>query len=238
MEETISTEAKGGNRKAAEDYILRLLNMLMPGGKSVEVYRDMFKKMSDKEFDKFMHDLKDDKITLVLIVPNFRSKGLSIARNLDIARKEFNYDFFQRLYIGPQGNNPGYLTPIRYMVVDLPLKRQSQSLVKKISIADTNRRVDKLTGQLASGHDTKSARMTYPETQLIAAWGLDASLVELLKYRGGDMRGFAAMNAMISRYGHCNMKALSQFASGVESTKTLSSYLKAMHLSNNLVKGT
>ena len=96
MEETISTEAKGGNRKAAEDYILRLLNMLMPGGKSVEVYRDMFKKMSDKEFDKFMHDLKDDKITLVLIVPNFRSKGLSIARNLDIARKEFNYDFFQR----------------------------------------------------------------------------------------------------------------------------------------------
>ena len=80
------------------------------------------------------------------------------------------------------------------------------------------------------------SRITYPETQLLVALGLDASLVELLKYRGGDIRGFTAMNGMIAKYGHANLATLKPYASGVESTNTLSSYLKAMHLKNNLSK--
>lgn len=236
--ETISNEATAKrDRKGAESFILRLLNEIMPGGKSIQIYKDMFSKMSDKEFDKFMLDLKEGKNHLILIVPNFKTNTISMARNLSIAEKEFNYDFFQRLYIGPQAGNPGYLTPIKYMVVELPLKRQSQSLIKKISVADTNRRIDKLSGQLASGHDTKSARMTYPETQLLLAMGLDASLVELLKFRGGDIRGFNTMNAMIAKYGRANLQSLSKFSSGVESTKTLSLYLKAAMLKNNLNRG-
>lgn len=235
--ETISTEASSvKNRKAAEAFILRILTRILPKGKSVQIYKEKFKNMSDKEFDKYMQDLRDEKTAIVLIVPNFTGKHISLDNNLNIAKEEFNYDFFQRLYIGKQGNNPGYMTPIKYLVVDLPIRRQSQSLIKKISVSDTNRKVDKLTGQLSSTPETKSSRITYPETQLLVALGLDASLVELLKYRGGDIRGFTAMNGMISKYGHANLATLKPYASGVESTNTLSSYLKAMHLKNNLSK--
>lgn len=235
MDKKVSLEASSGkrNRKGAETYILNMLNKILPNGKSVQIYKDMFKKMSDKEFEQFMLDLKEKSKELVIICPNFGNKTIDTTRNLKIAKEDFNYDFFQRLYIGAQGDVPGYLTPIKYMVIDLPMRRHSQSLVKKISIPDTNSRVNFLTGQLADGHDTKSARLTFPEVQLLAALGLDASLVELMKYRGGDIGGNNAMNAMIAKYGKANLATLSQYATGVESTKTFSSYLKAMHLKNN-----
>jgi hypothetical protein len=56
----------------------------------------------------------------------------------------------------------------------------------------------------------------------------------MMKFRGGDLKGFNAMNAMISRYGTANLKTLNNFASGVESTKTFSTYLRAMHFKTNL----
>jgi hypothetical protein len=65
--------------------------------------------------------------------------------------------------------------------------------------------------------------------------GLDKSLLELLKYRGGDIKGFNAMNTMISRTGGVRLQAISHLASGVESTKTLSAFLTAMHLKNTLL---
>lgn len=219
------------NRKAAQDFILDMIEKICPGGENLSIYQDLFSKMSDKDFDDFMVKLESGESVLAIISPNFGKSKLSVERNLAVA-KELGHNFFERIWIEGKDDTPTYLTPIPYMVVDFPLRRQAQLLIKKIRIPENNKSVDDLTGQPTG--KSKGSKITYPEIQILAAMGLDNSLVELLKYRGGDVKGFNAMNRMIARSGGVSMKSLAPFAGGVESTRTLKSYLVSMHLDNTI----
>lgn len=219
------------NRSIAQDFILKYIDKILPGSENRKYYIELFATMDDNSFAQFMDDLESGKKTLAIIAPNFGKESLSTERNLAIA-KELGHQFFQRIWIEGDENTPTYLTPIPYLVIDLPLRRQAQLLVKKISIPEDNKSVDDFTGQPTG--KSKGARVSYPELQVLAAMGLDNSLVELLKYRGGDVKGFDAMNDAISKQGGVSLKAIEKFTSGVESTRVLSTYLKAMHLKSTL----
>jgi len=219
------------NRAAAQAFILKYINKILPGSENTSIYESLFASMDDKAFVEFMDDLETGKKTLAIIAPNFGKQSLSTERNLAIA-KEIGHQFFQRIWIEGDEDTPTYLTPIPYLVIDLPLRRQAQLLVKKISIPEDNKSVDDFTGQPTG--KSKGARVSYPEVQVLAAMGLDNSLVELLKYRGGDVKGFDAMNDAISKQGGVSMKAIEKFTSGVESTRILKSYLTSMHIRSTL----
>lgn len=219
------------NRAAAEAFILKQLQELAPKGETASFYKERFDKMSDKDFAEFIERLANGQEHLVLIVPNFSNSGLSVERNLKLA-KQLGHKFFQRLWIGKQDDQPAYLTPIEYLVVDLPVRRASQLLIKKISVPEHNKTIDILTGQPTG--DSKGSKISYPEVQNLAAMGLENCVVEFMKYRGGDLKGHNALNAMISRYGEAKQETLKNFASGVESTKTLKTFLSSMHLRSTL----
>lgn len=218
-------------RQKAQDVILKYIDKMLPGSPNQAYYQSMFDGMDDKAFDVFMRELKDGTRHLCIIAPNAVKPELAVDRNLAIA-KELGYNFFQRIWIGASGDRPAYLTPIPYMVVKLPIRRQAQLLVKKISIPEDNKIVDDLTGQ-PTGR-SKGAKISYPEVQVLAAMGLDQNTTELIKFRGGDLKGFDAMNTMISRTGGVSLKAIEPFASGVESTKTMKTFLTAMHIRSTL----
>jgi len=220
------------NRKKTEDFILSNIEKMLPGSPNGDLYRAFFKRMSDDEFDQFMKKLESGEINLPITAPNFANYKLSVERNIEIA-KDLGHDFFERLWISATDDCPKYLTPIKYLVVDLPTRRASQSLVKKISVQETDKTVDMLSGQ-PTGDSRKGAKISFPELQVLAAMGLDNTVVELMKYRGGDIKGRNAMNAMIDRHGSANMKVLSNYASGVESVKTLKTFLTCAHLKNTL----
>lgn len=219
------------NRKKTEAFIIEWIEKLLPGGGNKKLYLDLFASMDDNAFTKFMNDIESGEKTLSIIAPNFGSVSLSTERNLKLA-KELDHNFFQRIWIEGNDTTPTYLTPIPYLVVDLPLRRQAQLLVKKISIPEDNKSVDDFTGQPTG--KSKGSKISYPETQVLAAMGLDNCLVEMLKYRGGDIKGFDAMNNSISKTGGVSLEAIKGMASGVESTRVLKSYLNCMHLSNSL----
>lgn len=219
------------NRSKTEAFILKYIDKLAPGSANKAMYVDMFANMTDKLFDEFMSDIETGKKFLILIIPNFSKNDISVERNFNIA-DELKHDFFQKLWIEGDDDTPTYLTPIKYLVVDLPLRRASQLLIKKISVPDHNKIIDAMTGQPTG--ESKGAKISYPELQVAAAMNLENSMIELMKYRGGDAKGGAALNGMISRYGSANLKTLSQFASGVESTKTFKTYLTGMHLRSSL----
>lgn len=219
------------NRAAAEKFILSYIGKLTPGTKNAEIYKNKFSNMNDKQFDDFMTQLKNGDIKLSVILPNYSDESISIKNNLKIA-EELGHDFFQRLWIEGKDDSPTYLTPIKYIILDLPLRRASQMLTKKISVPDHNKVVDAMSGQPTG--DSKGARLSYPEAQICSAMGLEDSVVELMKFRGGDVKGHMALNSMLSKYGAANQKVLTQFASGVESTKTLKTFLTCCHLKNNL----
>lgn len=218
-------------RSQAEAFILEYVDKVFQGGANREFYENLFKDMSDSEFDLFMKRLERKEIFLVAYVPNLGSTKVTLDNNLKVAQ-ELGHDFFQKLWIGPKNDEPAYLTPIPYLVINLPLRRQSQHLIKKRSIPDNDQTVDQLTGQPTG--PSKGAKISYPELQVLAGMNMDNSITELIKYRGGDKGGYHALNALMSRYGVASLGQLKNYATGVESTKTFRVFLTSMHLKSTL----
>lgn len=225
-----------GNRKKAEAFIVGWIREierdLSDKPNSTFYEKVFFPSMTDAAFDQYMNDLESGQKFLVLIYPNFNKSGkLSTSNNLRVA-EALGHNFFQKLWIEGTGDMETYLTPVPYLIVDLPLRRASQLLIKKISVPDDMKTVNALTGQPTG--ESKGAKISSPELQICAAMGLDNSMVELMKYRGGDLRGLAAYRGMISKYGRASIQALQPYASGVESTKTLYTLLTSAHLKSTL----
>lgn len=223
---------KLGNRKAAEKFILQFMEDIEPTGyNKAEMIDKVFPSMSDKDFDIYMQGLRDKTKTIVLFKPMYQAKGITLENNFKVAKK-YGLSYFEKLNFTGNADEPDYQTPIEYMVLDLPYRRQSQTLVKKISVPDNNKIVDQLTFQPTG--ESKGSKISYPELQVLIGMGLDKSIEELTAFRAGDRGGFRAYNAMIMRYGTVSMRAIDSYKTGVESTKTLKVYLTSMHISTTM----
>lgn len=229
------------NRKAAEAVVLEYIEKLIPVSGNVGIYQNLFASMDDAAFALWIEQLERKEIRLAVIAPNLTAHDegqhknhltrLDIERNLAIA-DELGHNFFEKIWIDNGNDIPPYLSPIPYLVVDLPLRRQAQLLVKKISIPEDSKSVDDFTGQPTG--KSKGSKISYPETQIMAALNLDNNLKEMLKYRGGDEKGFDALNTAISKTGGVSLKSIEKLGTQVKSTQTLSIILTCMHLSNTL----
>jgi hypothetical protein len=220
-----------GNRKAATAEVLNVMESLLPGSANTALWKARLESMSDKQFEDFIVGLEQGTTRLSIISPNFEEGvKLEVPRNLKLA-EEWGHEFFEHLWMY-DADGRRYLSPIKYLIIDLPLRRQAQHLIKKISIPEDNRSVDDLTGQPTG--KSKGSKLSYPEMQVLAALGLDHSIIEMIKYRGGDIKGFNAMNQDIENTGSVSQAQIEPRSGGVESTKTLHTILTAMHLSNTL----
>lgn len=221
-----------GDRKNTEAFILKYIEKIAPGGENQELYKNLFKGMSNKEFDDFMVNLRDDKQTLSIIVPNGSNIDISVDNNIKVG-KELGRSFFQHLNFSGDNETPPYKTPNKYLVFKLPVKRAAQLLSKKISIPENSKSFDLTTGQVTG--KSRSSKITAPEIQMLTGMGLKDSVKELLKYRGGDMGSLYALNNALYKQGHVDHKTLDYYSTGVVSTKTLDSYFKASHIKSTLV---
>ena len=222
-----------GNRQAATAEIIKWIDKLLPGSPNAKLYEDALGRMTNAEFDAFMLKLESGEATLSLVAPNLSEHKLSVERNLAVA-KELGHEFFQRLWLTDAKTGVTYLTPVRYLVVDLPLRRQQQLLIKKISIPEDNRHVDELTGQ-PSGPSAGS-KLSFPELQVLYAQGMDRTIEELIKFRGGDTKARQALDRQIVETGGASQDAIKKALpyTRVKSTETLGVLLKSMHLDNNV----
>lgn len=216
------------NRKKVEDFILNFLKEVEPTLFNYNIYKELFSKMSDKDFHNYITEMKEGRRYLVLFKPAYEANGITVENNLKVAEK-YGLSFFEHLiFTNFEDDTPSYKTPIKYLVIDLPVRRQSQNLVKKINIPENNKVIDELTFQPTG--ESKGAKISYPELQVLLGMGLEETLNELMRFRGGDKNGFNVYNRMFMRYGSANLRTLENYATGVESSKTLKSYLLAMHI--------
>jgi hypothetical protein len=218
------------NRAAAMAELLKFVEKILPGSDNTKIYEQQMGALTDAQFEAYMQKLASGEEILSLVCPNISKPRLSLTRNLKVA-KELGHDFFQRLWLTDPHTGTTYLTPIPYLVVDLPVRRQAQRLDKKISIPQDNNHTDVMTGQ-ATGV-SKGASLSFPELQVLYAQGLDKTLEELIKFRGGDEESYRAMNKVLIEEGSVNLDRV-RGSGRVKSTETLSTFLKAAHLSNNL----
>lgn len=221
------------NREKATKFIVDNIDAILPGSENTGLWKKRLEAMSNAEFDAFMTRLENGEDILSITVPNLGDKRLSVERNLDLADK-LGHNFFEHLMLTDPDTGVTYKTPIPYLVVDLPLRRQVQSLMKKISVSEHNGKIDEMTGQRAYSSETKGSKLSFPEIQILYAHGLQKSILEMIKYRGGDEQGYRAMDRAILETGGVSLDSLADIPTQTKSVLTLSTFLKAMHLDNTL----
>jgi len=214
-------------RKKAQDTLLKYIGKITGGGFNVEKYTELFTSMSDAEFTKFMQGLKDKTITLCVIASHDGSADISIENNFKIA-KELGVEFFQRLSIKDQTTGERYMTPNRYLVYRLPIRKTAQLLTKGLRIPKNTRKVNMVTGQVTG--PSRASMITMPETQLLLGMGLDKTVLELVKYRGGDLGAKNATANLLYKNGRIDAATLEQYSTGVVSSETLKNYFLGAHI--------
>jgi hypothetical protein len=219
------------NRKAFVDFVCTYTDKILPGGKNGEYLRRRFELMSDAQLDAYVTALENKEETIPLTSPNLSKHKLSIENNFAIA-EELGHDFFQHLRLTDSATGTTYLTPEKYLVVALPVRRQRQLQRKKITIPEGVRHVDELSGQVTG--PSKGSKISMPELQVLYSQDLTAPIVELIKYRGGDIKGQQMLYRALMETGQVSQKALEMTPTKVKSTTTMSVLLSAMHLANNL----
>lgn len=221
-----------GNRKAAEAEILKWVSEIDPSGTNTKLYKEVhFPRMTDDQFDRFMDAIEEGRDYVSVTAPNLTGCKINVANNLRVA-KLMGHKFFHRVWKTDPTTGETFLSNQHYLVLQLPFRRQIQTLENKISIPEDNKHIDDLTDQPTGV--SKGSSMSAPETLALLAQGCDAGLEELVHYRGGDLKGMVAMDRQLHESGRVSMRALNVLGTRAKASITLSSFLKGMHLDNNL----
>jgi hypothetical protein len=228
------------NRAAATAFILENISQIdVTDTDNRELTKNQLESLSDTQFETFMKrisrvdqsDPDREQDCLTYYAPNLGKTKITIAGNLALAKK-LGHAFFERLWLTDPQTGVTYLTPNQYMVIDLPIRRQAQLLIKKASIPLDHKSVDELSGQVTGA--SKGSKLSFPELQSQASQALDQTIIEEIKIRGGDEQAYREFERQMMEKGSCSQSEILQLGTNVKSTETLSILLKGMHLDNNL----
>lgn len=226
-------------REQVTKFILDNIGKIIPGDKTnVTLLGEKLNGFTDAEFEAYLKRLAPAKTAeqikardiLPFYIPNLSKQRISIARNFKIVR-DLGKSLTHRLIMTDGATGVQYITPHPYPVLDLPVRRQAQTVVKKRSIPEHNQRIDDLTNQPTS--QSKGSRVSAPELGSLSSRGLDNTILELIKVRGGDEAAYREMRRQLVENGECTLEQVSGLGNA-KSTDTLEVFFNCMHLGNNM----
>lgn len=218
-------------RADAEKLVLEWMDDLDPEGLNTKRWQVKFKEMDDDTFKVFVDKLRNGEDFISMVSPNFTNSKVGVANNFKVAKKH-GVKFFQRIWTTDPVTGRVYLSNDEYPVFHLPVRRQIQMAKEKFSYPTNNDKTDSLTGQPSS--ESNAGSISYPEVLVLYSRGLVKSVEELVWARGGNQGAFKTMNKKIQESGRCTLAELQQHTTGIKSTKVLSTYMKAIHISNTI----
>lgn len=219
-------------RQKIQDKIIKVIDTLDPSLYNHKRYEDLFSSMPDQKFTQYMKDLGDKKTKLMLFTPNMK---IFIQQEDCVKAAELlGLKLFERLRFVDKVTGKSYLTPYEYLVVVLPVRRTRQFLMHKLSVAESDKKLDALTGQVTK--PDKASALSLPEAQLLYARGLNHTLTEFMKVRGGDIHAFSNFKQQLEENGQVQLESLDPNTIS-RSTVTMSVVLKCMGFDNNFIPG-
>lgn len=221
----------GIKRSAAEKVILEAISLLDPTGENTQLMKDNFSKMNDKQFDAYIQAIKEGKDYVSMVVPNMRKKRAITTDNTKKVAQKLGIQLEHQLWMVDPKTKLEYLTPIKYLVLHLPVRRQIQTLESKIAVAENNRKIDDMTDQVT--RESGKSSISFPELLVLVASGQYRACEELMKVRGGDLAALNMSNTNIYSTGGFSLDAVASLGSRAKATETLSILLTAMHFDNN-----
>lgn len=217
-------------RTEVENYVYKIMNSLDPSKHNYNLYKEMFAKMDDKMFNQWMCDIRDKKTKLYVTVANMEI-FLNINDVLDTA-KLINLELEEQIKVWDNALGRYYTTPYKYTILKVPVRRLKQYLLSKMSVPDSDKRINPSTGQVVKPDAAASVSMT--EAQTLASKGFYQMLTEFLTVRGGNVEAYASYKAALENLGSVSLKELNLDNTTVRSVKVARAYMEAMHLENNL----
>ena len=214
-------------RKQVQEYILEHMNILDKSGSNSARYQEMFDAMSDKEFDDWMKEIREGNEVLFFYTANVKDK----IKIEDLIAESHNVGvkLFTRLRLWDEPTQSYYITPHEYLMVTLPVRRLSQFVDHKLSVAEGDSRIDMLSGQVTK--PDKGSTHSQTEAQALFARGLDKTNLELIKYRGGDTNAFAEYKRELEETGRATIGK--DTGSIARSAVVLDQFLSGMHIESN-----
>lgn len=203
--------------------------MMDPSGKNTERYEDIFKKMNDGDFDTFMENIRDGKQKLFVYTPNM-DNNLDID-NLLAASDALNLKLLDHLKLWDSSTQKHYTTANEYLVVTLPVRRLKQYLEEKISVPESDSKIDAYSGQVIK--PDKGSSVSGVEMQTMVSKGLHNSIAELTNVRGGNIAAYSDFKAELEETGKASLQSAAE-NSRPRSAVVAGTYLTAMMLENNL----
>lgn len=211
---------------------LEIVNEVDRSGRSGKFIEEYASKLSNVEFEEWVNKIENGEDYIPIIVDFNDNKSVSYENNIKVAKKR-NIPIFQQIwYVDPETKQE-ILTSEKHPVYLLPVRCQIETIDYKISYSSSNLKIDAITGQVIG--DDQASRFSYPEVMVVYSKELNYSLVEFMKYRGGDTKGRVEFNNLIRNTGDVSMQNLLRVDTTVKSSESLQIYFLAMHWQVNLV---
>lgn len=218
-------------RKQIEKLILDTVLTMEPGGLNHTRYKKRFDAMSDKDFDKFMSELKSGKRKLSFFAPNM--KVVLKQEDLIKAADKIGAEVFTRITYDDPVTGITYTTPQKCLCILAPVRRTRQFLHHGLSVPEGDSRIDVLSGQVMK--PDQASKFSFVETQLLLGRGMDDVIREFIKIRGGDISAYANYKQQLEETGEFSQESLDP--NTVPRSAMISHLvLLCMGLDNNLVE--
>lgn len=212
-------------RKAVEDKIIKYISAINKS--NAKKYKDMFASMDDKAFDGWMRDLRNKDTVLDIEIPNMIEK-VNIDDLIKVS-EQIGIELFTRLKLWDVPTQTYYRTTKKYLMLQLPMVAMAQTVDHKLSVPESDSKIDHLSGQVMKPDQANS--ISQVEVQSLYARGLQSTILELIKYRGGDVSAYAEYKRSAEELGMCMLKADSN--SITRSVVVLDVFFAGMQLSSN-----
>lgn len=187
-------------------------------------------KLSKEEFNKVLDEISNGNY-LPMYEANMSESSLEVDALLKTG-DDLGINFFEKLVMTDELSGVKYTTKNEYMILDIPVRRQKQHVSKGMSVATSSSSTDPTTGQVTG--NSKRGQLSLPEIMMLQSAGLDDTIYELIKVRGGDEAAMSYAKKQAMSTGDFTLSKVSDLGTNVGTTDTLRAYLFGMLYENNL----
>ena len=152
-----------------------------PSGDNTRRWQNIFASMNDKQFGEFIEHLRNKECQLNIVMPNM--KKVPKIPDLVDAANFVGLQLAHRIWL-PDRTRPGkkFLTNEKYLVLEIPVRRAQQEWDKKLQVPSRDSHVD--------------------------ARGLEKTLQEFVKVRGGDVIAYGDFKRQLEESGEAKCSSL------------------------------
>ena len=221
-------------RKKMEKLVYDVFNQLDPTGVNTKKYKDLFKNMSDKEFDKYFSELFNDESAYLRLDIVDYERDLSIEQ-CESAAKVLGIPLFEYVYMPhvTMDKNNVVCSKERVPVIYANIKRTQQCLIKKNGLSTSISVRSSLTNQVTAGD--RNGRESDLENSMLMALNAVNCLKELNGPRADDSVMQQEMINEIMKKGYVSHEELTDDVRNKTTLNTTDVFFIGMSIKSDLI---